>query len=351
MRRRWPRRRDGGGEGVRFFMQIGALLSTIASTAAEGAVVVQAMTIANEGSMIGISPGTYRAGRVSAPSRKVTVSRGFLTPPDEITNAQVDEMQRAYPRVQRGLFMTDVQEGSTHGFSYLLATGDTKTPVDRFEILPSELLPPSLGIARGQTVEDFVQQRPDRLGGRFKILADAPQQIMPAKDRYDKGLRDVDKFKAPNVAATMINYWQAQALAQLLGGKDLLQTLFGISGMHYVDLPDQDQWGLLAVKSSFSLITSTGRRRDHAGKLVQVKAFHLRHIVPATDYPTLPNGIRPNVVWDWVKDLWTIGRSSRLIRGGSWCRSREGRQLVGSSGGYNDPSRYYGDLGFRVVVP
>lgn len=180
----------------------------------------------------------------------------FLGP---ITNAQVDAVRHAYPQAHRGVFIRDTQPGPTKGFSYLFATGSVDSYVSDFEILDPKLLPPSLGITEGESMKEYIRRKPRVFKDRFRLLRQHDdsypsgmrnpifvKKLMPALNRYERCSRYVSPrvvtwLKRPEEKAGMIGFWQAQALSQLFGEQGLMQTLFGLAGVYYVDLPTESQ--------------------------------------------------------------------------------------------------------------
>ncbi len=304
-----------------------------------------------QGQLAIINPATYTAGGADTDERTVTVDRRFLTPPGEVTNAQVRRVVEVYNDRPRGLFMTDTREGPAKEHMYLLATGRADEAVGEFETIDTVMLPPSLGIGPGETIEEFIKRCPQVLGGQFMIHKKNVRDILPNEARYDH-LENADKFKAADVAASHIDYYQAQALAQLLAGNGLLEELFGISGRCYADLPTDAQWGLLAMVGQLEFMVNTPDERgssltDKLGK--KLRAFALPFIVPATDYLALPNGVLPNTVWNWVKDVYKSGELNRVLRGSSWCYGNPEYLRSGYRYG-RYPDYRYGTVGFRLAV-
>lgn len=253
--------------------------------------------------VVPIAAGTYISGGVNTPMRHVTVADDFETPPGEITNEQGDAVLAEYGATPDGLYFWD--KLTRDGF-HLYALGQG-TDLSTFKTIHPSLLPPVLGI-RERFEEIFAN--PQRLA-RFEFgrTQEDIKRALPAADRYQSlaAAMDPRPFMAPDVPMTMVSGWQAQAIAQLLGTPKLQQDLFGLSGNYYADLLTTDQWGLMAMQAELDYMTapekpgSRGKLLD--GKGNPLRAIDLPTIVPATNYPPLPNKVYPNMVKDWVRDF------------------------------------------------
>lgn len=311
-----------------------------------------------QGGMVNIQPGTYRAGGDNTPVQQVRVADEFLTPASEITNAQVDVVTDTYNGITHGVFMADVtgdKEGNGRGDLYLIGAGKLGRPLETIDKIGGgvHLLPPALGIPQGITsLEEFQREYPRKFRQTFKRFKFDPKdirEIMPSPDRYDD-IQNAEAFKDPQVAATMINYYQAQAIAQLMAGRGLLEQLFGLSGTYYTDLPNEAQWGLLALEGVFKYMTRTGQLLDENGRKLRAYNDYKGEtvITRPTDYPALPNGVLPNTVWNWMKNKWALEQALRVRRGGSWYD--DDYDAISAFRFSGSPGYSIWDTGFRLVA-
>lgn len=269
--------------------------------------------------LVTIKAGSYEAGhdrltadrerlnvgrnRIAVDRERITVDRDFLTLPGEITNAQVRTIAKKFGDRPNGAFMRDKKTG----YRYLYGTG-VGVDVSEFETLDARFLPPEFG-----SFDRFVDD--PSLRERFELDTKTSREIIPSNERYKDLFDSIDgAFNDDEVAATFFSGDAAQALAQLLNDKEMMEMLLGLSGNFYVDLLTSAQWGLMAMEGTLEFMTQTGDM--WADDNSQLKGYNLREIVRADRYPKLPNGIYPNTTWNRVKDF--CDDRYQFLRGGSY---------------------------------
>lgn len=267
------------------------------------------------------------------------IDREFSTFPGEVTNAEVRQIA-AYMGPQRkfGIFGMDQNHGPI-----LVATSPDENE-DNFELVDPKLYGAEIGIT------DWAKQ-PDRLRG---LTFAKPVQIIPDEHRYETwfqkwGRTDAAHFAKDEMAATVISWWEAKALAMFMAGAK------GLSGTS--DLLSSAQFD--ALVHGLKYMTSTGELTDISGS--PLRSYSLPQIVSVNDprFPSLANGIRPNTTCNWTRTEWDHRDRSpfshdlknflSVQRGGSWADY----YLEYLCAAYRDagaPEDRLNVLGFRVAV-
>jgi hypothetical protein len=191
----------------------------------------------------------------------------------------------------------------------------------------------------------------DRFAG---LVLTNPVQIIPDADRYETwfkkwGRTDAAHFAKDEMAATVVSWWEAKALAMFMAGAK------GLSGAS--DLLSSDQFD--AIVQGLQYMTSTGELNDKSGN--PLRAYALSQIVPVNDarFPSLRNGMRPNTTWNWTRTEWNnkdggpfsldLAKLIFVLRGGSWYGSSP-RDLRAACRTLGNPGYRGDDFGFRVAV-
>lgn len=260
--------------------------------------------------LIPFTAGTYYAGdpEIGEPNRKVRIDQEFLTFPSEVTNADVFQIAEHMTQARKfGVYALDPLHGP------ILAMTSPDANGSNFEMVDPKLYRPELGITDRQ-----------KRAKRFASLAlTNPVQIIPDADRYEtlaKKLNRMDAahFAKDEMAATVVNWWQAKALAMFMAGAK------GLSGAS--DLLSSDQFDALVQGLKF--MTCTGELTDESGELLQ--AFDLPRIISVSDarFQALQNGLRPNTTLNWTRTEWNnkdggpfsvdLKKLVFVLRGSSW---------------------------------
>lgn len=293
--------------------------------------------------LIPFEASTFHAGdpEIGEPLREVRINQKFLTFPGEVTNADVDQIAaHMTPARKFGVFGLDRDHGP------ILVATSPDTNESHFEMVDPQLYRPEIGIT------DWEKQNDTRLA---QLALTKPIQIIPDADRYETwfkkwGQTDAAHFAKGEMAATMVSWWEAKALAMFMAGAK------GLSGAS--DLLSSDQFDMLVQGLKF--MTRTGELTDPSGALL--RAFALPQIVPVNDprFQALQNGIRPNTTWNWTRTGWNnkdggpfsldLEKLIFVLRGGSWYN--DDPQLLRAA--YRDtilsPNFRDINLGFRVAV-
>lgn len=297
---------------------------------------------ANATALIAFAAGTYVGGdsdpEILEPIRRSKIDRPFWTLPGELTNADVNEVAaRMGPQKKFGIFGLD----RTHG-PVLLATSPDED-IDHFKFADPKLYRPEIGIT------DLSKQTK-----RLRVMRKTPPvQIIPDENRYEVGfekaeLENAAHFAKDEMAATMLTYWQAHAVALFLAGAKGLNGTSDLMSSAQVD----------AMWQGLKHVTRSGELLDKNG--VPLRAFGLPQIVPVDDprYPKLSNGTCPGTVSIWTRTDWSnkdggffpVGIEAFLpvARGAAWAH-KDARTLRAANRIPLSPnfSRHY--LGLRVA--
>lgn len=310
--------------------------------------------------LVSFQAGPYVVGNPQRQETQQTVvlNQDFGTFRGEVTNADVRQIvDYMTSERQYGLF------GLDRRFGPILVATSPDYNKSHFEMVDPKLYPSELGIT------DWDKQK-----NRFADLNlwPDPIRIIPHPNRYNEL---AERWRCPpekshlhdedEMAATVLTWWEAKALAMFMAGAK------GLDGTS--DLLSSDQFSVMA--HGLTYMTRTGALTELQGwderyvhtladleKYRPLRICNSPKITPVEDpkYPDLKNGLRPNTVWNWTRTIarrkilagtpyvWD-DRLPFLTRGGAWDSGLIAVRIPEDTHVAFDDCPYF-NIGFRVAI-